>query len=145
MVCDRALLNYELARKSLEHLTVSRCVHYLTYIFDCGSHEIYASPEEFVPGHGLYEATTPIKLATRPYLAGGLAAYMEIQFWGGPPDNADWHQGTLLTMLIDRLFYCVAKGYEDTVTLFLETLNDNSKRPSHDKTPQATSTTVSSS
>ena len=127
MACNPALLDYELARKSLEHLTVARCVRYLTYIFDCGSHEIYATLEELFSGRPLYESTTPIRLATRPSLGGCLAAYVKIQFWGGPPEEADWHQGTLLTMLIDKLFYCVAMGYEDIVALFLDTLNDSHK------------------
>lgn len=138
MRCDRGLLNYNLARQTLEHLTVARTVHYLTYIFDCGAHEIFADidhPQQL-------KATTPINLATNPRLSGCLASRIGICFWGGPPEEAKWHHGSLLTMLIDTLFYCVIMDYEDTVNKFLETLND-SHTCSHDKTRQATSTPTS--
>ena len=129
MSCDKNLLNYEMAHQSLEHLTVARVARYLTYIFDCGSHEIYSN-------QGV--STTPITLATEPYLSGYLATQTEIWFWGGPPEEEDWYCGSLLTLLIDKLFYCVAMGYEDVVAKFLEALNGNHPYVHH-KTQQAES------
>lgn len=133
MRCDKGLLNYNLAYQTLEHLTVARVVHYLAYIFDCGAHEIFTN----IDHSQLFEATTPINLATSPLLSDCLASHVKIWFWGGPPGDASWYKGTLLTMLIDILFYCVIMDYEDTVHKFLETLNDTSTA-SHDKTRQAT-------
>jgi hypothetical protein len=119
MYRDEGLLNYDLAYHSLEHLTVARAVQYLTHIFDCGTHEIY----QILSDRRLREFCTPIHIATNPSLAGQLACNVGIWFWGGPPGDEEWYEGTLLTMLIDKLFYCVAMGYEDTVFKFLEVLN----------------------
>lgn len=109
----RDLLNQEMAYQALEHLTVARAVRYLTYIFDCGEHEIYVGSRQ----------TTPYELGTDLYTSGCLADRVIIWFWGGPPDYEDWFEGTLLTMLIDKLFFCVANELDDVVDKFLETLN----------------------
>ncbi len=108
------LLDCDLAYHSLEHLTVTRAVYYLTYIFDCGTHEI----------HSGQDVGTPIQLASNKFASlGHLASRARIWFWGGPPGEEEWYQGTLLTMLIDKLFYCVVSGYDDVVRKFLEVLN----------------------
>lgn len=113
------LLDYDFAHQALEHLTVARVAHYLTYIFDCGTHEIFTQG----PAHKGQVTTTPIDLARIPYLSGCLAARTIIYFWGGPPNEEEWYQGSLLTMLIDKLYYCIAMGFEDVVDKFLGTLN----------------------
>jgi len=123
MSCDRELLNYELAHKALGHLTVTRAARFLTYIFDCGSHEIYTN---------LGYSTTPINLATEPSLSGCLAGQTRIWFWGGPPGCEDWYYGSLLTLLIDKLFYCVTMNFEDVVAKFLEALNGSETSPHYE-------------
>ncbi len=107
------LENIEAGRAAMEHLTVARAVRYLNYIFDCGDHEL------------LYKnaATSPVKMACDPRMASQPADGVAIQFWGGPPDDANWHRGTFQTLLLDKLFYCVAVGYDDTVDKFLKVLN----------------------
>lgn len=115
---DEGLLSYELAHQSLEHLTVARAVYYLTYIFDCGTHEICVAGQ----------STTPCDVALDSYVSSLQADRLIIHFWGGPPDEEDWYKGSLLTMLIDRLFYCVASGYTDVVEKFLEVLNGSSRK-----------------
>jgi hypothetical protein len=97
----------------MAHLTVARAVRYLVYIFDCGDHEL------------LYKgaATSPVIMACDPRIASQPADGIAIKFWGGPPEDADWHQGTFQTLLIDKLFYCVAMGYDDTVEKFIKVLN----------------------
>ena len=130
MFCDKNLLNYDLACMALRHLTVTRVTWFLTYIFDCGGHEIYSAS-------GV--STTPISLATEPFLAGSLAERVEIWFWGGPHEAEDWYCGSLLTLLVDKLFYCVAMDYEDVVAKFLEALN-GCHTGSHNKTRQVEST-----
>lgn len=127
----RDLLDYDLAYHSLEHLTVARVVRYMTYIFDCGTHEI----------HSGQDIGTPVQLAASPHYAGRLAGGVEIWFWGGPPDEEDWHRGTLLTMLIDKLFYCVVSGYDDVVRKFLEVLNGSCRNQIGSAESEATSCT----
>lgn len=116
---DEGLMDVDLAYASLQHLTVTRVVNYLTYTFDSGTDEIKV--EDTV--------TTPIGLANDCW-PGILASEVPILFWGGPPDEPDWFQGSLLTMLIDRLFYNVATGNNWVVDRFLDAINGNSpKRP----------------
>ncbi len=105
-------LDYEVLYRSLEYLTVARVTHYLTYIFDCGTHEILWRT---LP-------TTPVEIAGDPFFSERLASQEHIWFWGGPPGEADWFKGTLLTMLIDKLHYCEMMGYNDVVTKFEEAL-----------------------
>jgi hypothetical protein len=113
-----SLIDHEAAQQALFGMTVARAAQYLSYIFDSGKHEILAS--------GV--ATTPIDLACNRFPPGTLAESVRITFWGGPPGDADWHQGTLLTLLIDKLFYCVATGRDETVEKFLTVLNDGKTR-----------------
>jgi hypothetical protein len=113
--CKNSLFleNIEAGREAMAHLTVARAVRYLVYIFDCGDHEL------------LYQdaATSPVEMACVPRMASKPANSVAIQFWGGPPDNANWHQGTFQTLLLDKVFYCVAMGYDDIVDKFLKVLN----------------------
>ena len=107
------LANIAAGREAMEHLTVARAVRYLAYIFDCGDHEL------------LYQdaAASPVEMACDPFLASQPADGVAIQFWGGPPDDANWHRGTFQTLLLDKLFYCAAMGYDDVVDKFLKVLN----------------------
>lgn len=107
------MIDVDAAAVAMEHLTVARAVRYLVYIFDCGDHEL------------LYKeaATSPVEMACIPRMASNLADSVCIKFWGGPPGDPDWHQGTIQTLLMDKLFYCVAVGYHDTVDKFLKVLN----------------------
>lgn len=109
----RELLDYTLAYQSLEHLTVARVVYYLTYIFKNGADEIIVG----------YDTTTPTNLANSIYFSGYAASCIKIWFWGGPPGEEEWYEGTLLTMLIDRLFYSVVMNHNEIVDKFLETLS----------------------
>jgi len=112
------LLNYELAYQALEHLTVSRVVRYMQYTLCGENHEIYCNGD----------STTPLVLATNPHVAGSLAGNIHLWFWGGPPKKEEWYEGSLLTMLLDRLWYAVVVGRYDVVDGFLETLNGNHTR-----------------
>ena len=118
----RELLNYDAAYQALEHMTVARVVHYLAYIFDCGGQEIYVNGQ----------AQTPIDIVHN--YSGYLAHRVRIWFWGGPPDDENWFEGTMLTMLMDKLFYSVAMGYSDLIEKFLETLNDGKSKTTHSAT-----------
>ena len=117
-----ALLNYDAAYQALEYLTVARAVYYLTYIFGCGGHEIYVNGQ----------SQTPNDLA-RDYV-GCMANRIELWFWGGPPAGEEWFEGTILTMLMDKLFYSVVMGYDDLVAKFLETLNGGKNKTPHSST-----------
>ncbi len=110
-------LDYEAIRDATKYLTVARVVHYLTYIFDSGTHEIVRN--------GL--PTTPVELASHPAQAQQPAASVEILFWGGPPEQAEWFRGDLLTLLIDNIFYCAAMEFDDVVRKFLEALGGSNK------------------
>jgi hypothetical protein len=112
------ILDYDVASMMLEHLTVTRTVHYLTYIFDSATHEIYVNGT----------TTTPIELAHDPKMRGLLASRVPIRFWGGPPDEEEWYDGSLLAMLMDKLFYCVALHYYDVIDRFFYTLNGYDSR-----------------
>lgn len=106
---DKVMVDMNMAFESMQHLTVGRVVHYLTYIFNCGTQEILSEKT----------VTTPINFATNRANTAMLASRTSIWFWGGPPGQVDWYVGTLLHLLIDRLFYCVAKGYSNIVDKFL--------------------------
>jgi hypothetical protein len=77
--------------------------------------------------------TSPIGLATDPFRAGSAASSVGIRFWGGPPGDRGWYEGSLITMLVDRLFQCVTAGEIDVVEMFLEVLNGGR----YNKTPKA--------
>ena len=104
------LLDVDLAQQSLRHLTVARAVRYLTHVFKAGQCEIVIAGD----------LACPIQVATDPLFAGCLASRVRIQFWGGPPGDKGFYGGSILTMLIDKLFQCVAYGEIATVEEFLE-------------------------
>lgn len=106
-------IDIDLARDSLGHLTTVRAVNYLAYTFDAGIDEILDLSEE--PQRG---ATTPLELGMR-LAAGSLASHVSIIFWGGPPGDEAWYPGSLLDMLIDRLFFNKAVGNNEIVNRFL--------------------------
>lgn len=108
--------NPELTYVALRFMTVSRAVNYLTYVFDAALEEIL----DLSDCHQKW-ATTPAELVTS-FNAGQLACDTPVVFWGGPPDAGDWYTGTLLTMLVDRLFYSVAQGDIGGVGRFTENL-----------------------
>ena len=109
-------IDVDLARDSLEHLTVARAINYLTYIFDAGTDEILDLADT-----RLKWATTPLTYAQDHIVnVGGLAGNAHIVFWGGPPGDEDWYTGTLLDMLIDRVFFNVSIGNNAIVQRFLE-------------------------
>ncbi len=110
-------LDYTVLCRNLEHLTMARATHYLTYIFDCGTHEIVWRNT----------ATAPAELASDPFFSERLASRECIWFWGGPPGAAAWFKGTLLTLLIDKLYYCAMLGYNDVVDKFSEALRNGHK------------------
>lgn len=113
------LLDYDAAYQSLEHLTVGRAVYYLTYIFDCGAHEVYVN--------GKAQAITDVA-----YDHSGLPANrMGVWFWGGPPGGEEWFEGSFLTLLMDKLFYSVVMGFDDLIEKFLETLNGGKYSSTH--------------
>jgi len=112
------LMDPDLAYESLQHFTVPRVVNYLTYIFDAGEDEILiqgARPRQD-------RITTPSNLVDE-ILTGVLACRIPVMFWGGPPGEEDWYTGSLLIMLIDRLFYNAAAGNTNVVNKFLEGIN----------------------
>jgi len=109
-------LDAELARDSLSHLTVARVVNYLTYTFDAGADEILDLSDA-----RRQWATTPLGYAQDNIdNSGGLACDASVVFWGGPPGDEDWYTGTLLDMLIDRVFYNAATGNSAVVQRFME-------------------------
>ncbi len=115
----KALLDYDAAYQALEHLTVARTVYYLTYIFDCGGHEVYVNG-----------ASQSVADVARNH-SGCAANSVGVWFWGGPPASEDWFEGTFLTLLMDKLFYSVVMGYDDLIEKFLETLNGGKASPIH--------------
>jgi len=118
------LLDYEIACQATGHLTVSRVVRYMQYTLCGENHEIYCNGD----------ATTPMQLAINPFVAGNLASNVHLWFWGGPPKKEEWYEGSLLTMLLDRLWYAVAVGRYDVVDRFLEALNCDYDRTRRENT-----------
>lgn len=106
----------ELAYDALRYLTVARVVNYLMYSFDAAYEEILDRE------NGCRRwATTPADLVATVN-AGKLACDTPIVFWGGPPNDGEWYAGSLLAMLIDRLFFSMACGNIDKVDRFLASL-----------------------
>lgn len=101
--------NVDAAKSSLRTISVTRAMNYLTYIFEAQDDEILVENV----------ATTPTDLALEcnPNVR---ARHLPIRFWGGPPGEEDWFEGSLLTMLIDRLFYNIAAGNISVVRRFQE-------------------------
>lgn len=118
------LLDIELAQQSLEHLTVARAVRYLTHVFESGGCEILIADD----------LASPIEVATDPIMAGCLASRVRIRFWGGPPGDRGFYKGTILTMLIDQLFQCVATADTKKVEKFLEVLNGSGRNKARETT-----------
>jgi len=106
-----SLLDLDLAWASLQHLTVTRSITYMLYCFNAANDEIVVEDK----------VTTPIEFVN-DCMPGVLACRVPIMFWGGPPGQEDWHDGSLLAMLIDRLFYNVACGNNGVVERFLESI-----------------------
>lgn len=106
-------MDVEFVYDALRHLTVGRVTNFLVYTFDSGDHEILDLARERDKW-----VTTPTEYASSH---GGamLAAHVSIIFWGGPPDDGMWHTGTLLAMLVDRLFYNFAVGNFELIERFM--------------------------
>ena len=108
-------IDVDIVRHSLEHLTIARVINYLTYTFGAGADEILDLSEIRVK-----QETTPLGYAQDHIInIGAPAADAVIVFWGGPPDDEDWYRGTLLDMLIDRLFFNIASGNIGVVNRFV--------------------------
>jgi hypothetical protein len=116
------LLNVDLALQSLNHLTVTRAVRYLTHVFKIGNIEIGIAGGR----------ASPVEVATDPFLSGRLASRVQIQFWGGPPGERGFYNGSVLTMLIDKLFQCIVSGERASVEEFLEVLNGSGRNKAHE-------------
>ena len=123
------LLDVDLARQSLDHLTVARTVRYLTHVFKMGDCDIIIAGDH----------ASPIQIATDPLFAGCLASRVRIQFWGGPPGDRGFYNGSVLTMLIDILFQCVTYGETATIEEFLEVLNGSGRNKPRETTTHAAS------
>lgn len=102
---------------ALRHLTVRRAANFLVYTFDAGEHEIL----DLSKNHAKW-ATTTIEYALNcdEQL---LATDAKIVFWGGPPDDCEWYSGSLLALLVDRLFYNVAIGNHELVERFMKAVD----------------------
>jgi hypothetical protein len=108
-------LDIEIVYDALRYLTVGRVGNFLCYSFDSGEHEILDLDEDRTR-----RATTPIEYTLNCRSNGTkLASDAHIVFWGGPPGDCDWYTGTLLAMLVDRLFYNVAIGNHEIVERFM--------------------------
>lgn len=81
-----------------QHLTVARVVWALKYIFQVHDYDIVLGTN-FTTSAELAELYPTAK-------ADGL----KITFWGGPPTETNWHEGTLLTFLVDSVLHALADG-----------------------------------
>jgi hypothetical protein len=101
MVANDEILCNQLKEK-LKELSATRVVNYLNYSFDEGLTEIEVN--------GL--CTTPVALINSLPGAQMLRAsdLAPITFWGGPPGYRKWYEGSLLTMLVDRIMQAVSFG-----------------------------------
>lgn len=101
--------NITTAWLSLKTLSITRVTNYLTYIFEAQDDEIILE--------GV--VTTPVEVTqdSNPNIR---ARHVPIRFWGGPPGEEEWYEGSMLTLLIDRLFYNIAMGNIAVVRRFQE-------------------------
>ena len=97
------------AWSTLRHVSVIRAVNYLAYVFDCQDDKVLLDKSVTTPQQIAYASNSIVR-----------ARYIPIQFWGGPPGDEEWHEGSLLALLIDRLFYNIAVGNVRTVQRFQE-------------------------
>lgn len=105
-------LDIEFVYDALRHLTVGRTTNFLAYTFDSGNHEILDLSERRA------QCTTPTEYASQCNNM-TLATDASIVFWGGPPGDSEWFTGTLLAMLVDRLFYNFAVGNFELIERFM--------------------------
>jgi hypothetical protein len=103
-------IEVDLAEK-LGGMSASRAVNYLNYSFDNGLEEILMNGTR----------TTPIALMGElPGLHSVPASEVApIAFWGGPPGKRGWFDGSLLTLLIDRIMIAADDGNERLLARFL--------------------------
>jgi hypothetical protein len=94
---------------NLSTMSIVRATNYLTYIFEAQDNEIVLGDVVTTPR----QAT----LGSNPSLQ---ARHMPIRFWGGPPGEEEWYEGSILALLIDRLFYNIATGNIAVVRRFQE-------------------------
>ena len=93
-----------------QHLTVSRVVWALKYIFQVHDFDIVIGSD----------FTTSVKLAE--LYPNAKADGIKITFWGGPPTDINWHEGTLLTYLIDNVLHALADGNIEKTQKFIESV-----------------------
>lgn len=106
-------LDIDIVYDALRYLTVGRVGNFLCYTFDSGDHEILDLAESRTKW-----ATTPVEYAMRNGTQ--LASDAKIVFWGGPPNECEWYPGSILAMLVDRLFYSAAIGNHELVERFMK-------------------------
>jgi hypothetical protein len=111
MTITRSKEQYDELVSTLCDLTVVRVIHYLHYTFGAGDEEIEVN--------GVL--SSPFKLLKDlPDLAGVPANSMvPISFWGGPPGKVTWYDGSLLTMLLDKILRAYDYGDENIAARFL--------------------------
>jgi|WetSurMetagenome_2_1015567.scaffolds.fasta_scaffold02484_3 hypothetical protein len=102
--------HYEELYQHLKDMEAARVVHYLQYTFNSGNTEIEID--------GV--ASTPTKMMhDLPGLQNLPSWCFPISFWGGPPGKVTWYNGTLLTMLLDKLMRAADLGDTSIVSRFL--------------------------
>ena len=89
----------EVSERLTRDITVRQAVNILHYCFNAGHAEIRFCGED----------TSPLEmLAEKSYLENIPAAHIYIRFFGGPPGQYNWFNGTLFTFLSDRIMDAVA-------------------------------------
>jgi hypothetical protein len=105
-------MNVEKAYKALNSWEVARVFNHLIYTFNAGAVRV-----EFC-GY-------PVALADLAHRVTGNipARYIRVKFRGGPSGKRREYIGTLLTVLVDELFYRYTLGHQICVENFLESID----------------------
>jgi hypothetical protein len=83
-------------RYKLSCITASRCVNYISYIFDAGGHLVFMPDEVNTCVNEMLVGVPDAEKVPASSIG-------PIQFIGGPPGKRDYTQGSLLTLLQDLI------------------------------------------
>ncbi len=117
MVCELLktrfsnVANPAIVSQKLRGLSAMRCVNYLNYSFDAGFEEVELNGVK----------TTPAAMvADLPGLQCVPACEVApLSFWGGPPGKRGWYDGSLLTLLVDRIMQAAESGNQALLSRFM--------------------------
>ena len=95
----------------LSNTTVRKAINILHYCFKCSEDDIqwngiHVSPAEMLENH--------------PELGDTPADKVAVRFFGGPPGRGGFYNGTLYTLLADKIMWAVAHKRSDLINKFLQ-------------------------